>query len=300
MSIPRMPMLAETIESLDDLANLQMPLWLSRKEDGIRGISEEGGGLTRTLKPIPNDFIHFSLSELPPGIEGEIITKDSLGNDDEFEEIESKVMSKQGEPVFQFRIFDWYQGKRYQPYFSRHAKLVKLLEEKEFETDCYLIPQRPCDSIEDIKFWYNVYVDKDGAEGVMLRDPNGFYKFGRSTFNEQFLLKLKPWNTDEAVVLDVLEEFENQNEKLKDERGLSKRSKHSVNLKGKGTMGKLLVKSKKFGEFKIGSGWTEEEKQRTWEIFNSLHEMKSTKLQYRYRGVSKYNKPKHTSFLKWL
>ena len=40
-----------------------------------------------------------------------------------------------------------------------------------------------------------------GYEGLMLRDPNGIYKFGRSSVKENILLKVKEFMDDEAEII---------------------------------------------------------------------------------------------------
>jgi DNA ligase-1 len=39
-----------------------------------------------------------------------------------------------------------------------------------------------------------------GYEGICFRSPDSPYKHGRSTFKEGFLIKLKRFTTDEAVI----------------------------------------------------------------------------------------------------
>lgn len=294
-------MLSATIESSDNLANLQFPVWVSKKYDGIRAITTGSGVVSRTLKPIPNKFIQSSLSGLPAGIEGELCKLANNGNLLPFEDTDSAVMSEEGKFKFGFFAFDWFSGNRFEPYFERHKRLKRFPSHPFFK----VIDQAPAKTTNQIEAWLEAEVELNHGEGIMIRSPDGFYKFGRSTLNEQLLIKYKYWNTDEAVVLDVLEEFENTNPSLSDERGYSKRSKHGANLKGKNTMGALLVESEKFGEFKLGSGWTEKEKRVAWETFKRFNVSKSSlpkgnTLQYRYRGLTKYGKPKHASFLKWV
>ena len=48
---------------------------------------------------------------------------------------------------------------------------------------------------------------KDGYEGLMLRDPNGVYKFGRSTVKENILLKVKDFMDDEAEIISFREKI---------------------------------------------------------------------------------------------
>lgn len=287
--IPKRPLLAATIESEDDLANLQFPIWISKKYDGIRAITTGSGVVSRTLKPIPNRFINSSLSGLPAGIEGELI----VGDGSDFEATESGVMCRTGKPNFLFYVFDWFGKSKFTPYRKRIANLqsISSLSER-----VRIIEQYICEEIEQIVYLYEDHI-KQGAEGIMLRDPNGFYKFGRSTLAEQLLIKYKPWNTDEAVVVDILEEMGNNNELEQDERGYAKRSRKIANLQGKGTMGALLCKNKRFGQFKLGSGFCDRFSKLMWD----KKEMYLGKeLQFRYRGITKYGKPKHASFERWL
>jgi DNA ligase-1 len=105
----------------------------------------------------------------------------------------------------------------------------------------------------------------EGYEGVMLRDPNGPYKFGRSTENEGYLLKLKRFQDSEAVILEIVEKTNNENVKEKDAFGRSKRSSAMAGLVLAGTMGAFKVKDVKTGiEFGIGSGFTDEFRAEVW------------------------------------
>lgn len=293
--LPKAPLLAATIETEEDLANLQFPILLSEKKNGIRGITagKIRGCVSRTLKNIPNKWIRLLLSELPPGIEGEIVCFDINGDECDLEDTERGVMSREGQPDFKFFIFDWWRGTKFMSYRKRVEGLKEIVENYE-PVDCILLEQHPCDSIHDIKGWYNYYVCKCGAEGAMLRDPVGFYKFGRSTLNEQLLIKYKPWNDGEAEVVRVEEEMENTNVQLKNNLGLSKRSKHIANLQGKGRMGSLICKNLRFGEFRLGSGFNNDDKYYFWGDRHTLEE----KVHFRYRGITKYGKPRNASFIR--
>lgn len=52
----------------------------------------------------------------------------------------------------------------------------------------------------------------EGYEGVMVRDPAGPYKCGRSTEREGWLLKIKRFEDAEAEVLETYEGMSNYNE----------------------------------------------------------------------------------------
>jgi len=105
----------------------------------------------------------------------------------------------------------------------------------------------------------------DGYEGIMLRTPNGRYKFGRSTEKEQILLKLKRFEDCEATVTGYEERMHNGNEATKDNLGRTERSSHLANLTPMGTLGALIVTNEQFGEFKVGTGLDDSQRLHIWQ-----------------------------------
>jgi DNA ligase-1 len=93
-----------------------------------------------------------------------------------------------------------------------------------------------------------------GYEGVMLRDPNGPYKHGRSTLREGFLMKLKQFTDGEAVVVRLEEGHHNQNELERDELGRAKRSRHQENLIPSRMVGTIIALDPLWGELRISPG----------------------------------------------
>jgi DNA ligase-1 len=105
-----------------------------------------------------------------------------------------------------------------------------------------------------------------GFEGIMLRDPNGRYKFGRSTLKEGILLKVKQFDDDEAELAAMVELNRNLNEATVDERGYTKRSTSKDGKVAAGVMGAMVLRSPKWtGTFEIGSGFTAEQRADFWE-----------------------------------
>src|SRR5437899_138139 len=94
--------------------------------------------------------------------------------------------------------------------------------------------------------------DCRGFEGVMLRKPDGPYKFGRSTVREGYLMKVKRFTQEEAVVVGYEEQETNLNEATKDALGHTKRSSHKAGKRPAGVLGALRV-SNGHGEFSIGT-----------------------------------------------
>lgn len=266
-SILTRPLKAPTKPVLD-FAALQnfLPFYASDKEDGIRCmICPDRGPISGQMKPIPNDWIHDLLNMRRAfHLDGELVALDCEGGDADFNDTQSAVMSQAGCPAFQFRVFDWY-GNIYAPYKERMKiaeDMVLDIRSKGYDHVTWLW-QELCESVNKIEA---VEADaiKRGKEGIMLRSPDGWYKEGRSTFNEAYLLKVKRFTDDEARVIGVEEEMENCNPAKRNERGLQERSKHKAGLKGKGMVGRLICRWGKH-IIKIGSGMTQLQKRRWWE-----------------------------------
>lgn len=242
MSIKK-PMLAATLE---DLKSLKYPMLVTPKLDGIRCLIVDGKAVSRTFKPIPNNYIRNTIEQLAmEGFDGEIIIKGR-----KFNEITSAVMSVKGSPSdFSYIVFDYCVDQK-ESYKDRMMNLSKLKQIPNIE---YLLPIQINNEIELLKFESKCL--SESYEGIMLRSIDSPYKFGRSTLKEKWLLKLKRFTDSEAVVLDVYEQMSNQNEPEEDAFGHTKRSSHSSGKVSAGTLGGFNVKDIKSGvEFKIGTG----------------------------------------------
>jgi ATP-dependent DNA ligase len=153
-----------------------------------------------------------------------------------------------------FLLFDNHQHPQ-MPFMERHAQMQELNK--------LLKPDFPWLQIVEHKLIYNLadflaYEDvivKLGLEGIMGRDPNAPYKFGRATMREQILMALKRFVDDDALVLEYLEEVENTNVATINALGHTERSGHQANLIPKGSMGSMLCASAKFDDlFNVGGG----------------------------------------------
>jgi DNA ligase-1 len=104
----------------------------------------------------------------------------------------------------------------------------------------------------------------DGYEGVMVRDPHGLYKFGRSGKTDKWLCKIKRFADDEAECIGIVEQMRNDNPQQTNELGLNKRSSHKANKVPKGTTGTLVCRTKAGVEFEIGTGMDEHQRAVFW------------------------------------
>lgn len=239
-----------------DPDKLVFPCWGSAKLDGLRGLAKGGVLLSRSLKPIPNQYVQSVLGALAfDGFDGELIAGDPTAPNC-MQACTSFFMSQDKDSDdWAFHVFDMHDqttgfGARSDllrnrlaladPQASKHIILHEQVwlsdmdELLEFEAECLEV----------------------GYEGLILRKPDSPYKFGRSTVNEGYLLKVKRFVDSEAIVIGFVEEMENTNEKTTNELGRSKRSSHKAGKVGKGTLGSLMLRDLKTGvEFGCGSGF---------------------------------------------
>jgi DNA ligase-1 len=279
------PMLAGTY----DPAKAKFPYMATPKIDGIRFLMIDGVAVSRTFKPIRNQYVQQLLKEtLPNGTDGEL----TCGND--FQSSSSAIMSVDGRPDFNCWIFDYVDPgiDAIDDYMQRieHPFLKELEDENDFIT--VLKPELVLSEAE-LRRVEQDYLDA-GFEGVMLRDPKGGYKFGRSTVKENTLLKVKRFLDDEAELIDVLEKQHNQNEAQQDAFGRTKRSTAQDGLVGACTAGTLVVRNRDGMEFGIGTGLDDRLRN---EIWANPEAYKGMLVKYKYFPVGIKEKPRHPVFL---
>jgi len=245
------PMLAVNV----DPATVHFPVFASPKLDGVRGIVIDGILRSRSLKAIPNRHVMQAFSKhWLSGYDGELIVGSPTARD-VFRATGSATSRQDGTPAVTFYVFDNYLAEG--GFGSRLGSLRTSL-------GVVVLEQKVVRSISELVAYEN-YCLVAGYEGLILRDPTGIYKFGRSTVREGGMLKVKRFQDSEAEVLKVLEEFENTNEQTTNELGYSKRSHHQIGMIGKGRAGALAVRDLKTGiEFQIGTGFNDEDRVWFW------------------------------------
>ena len=271
-----------------DLDTLRFDCLASPKIDGVRLLVMNGVAMSRTLKPIPNQFVQRMLGQPQfEGLDGEIVVGPTNAPD-VYLKTNSAVMSVQGECNFSYVVFDrWNKPDR--PFRER-------LPLQEFITDRYQVVPLQHTRIHDLDelLAYQAQALAEGYEGVMLRAPDAPYKHGRSTTREGYLLKLKNFSDAEAEVVGVEEEMRNDNLATVDALGHTKRSSHKENRVGKGTMGALVVRGLNgpFAgvEFNIGSGFSTAQRREEWKPGDIVS--------YTFFEHGALNKPRHPVFVR--
>ena len=275
------PQLASS-EIPDIYTQVTWPKVIQPKLDGICCLAVNGVAMSRTMKPIPNKFIQDYFKEHGlHGFHGELMIKG------DFNDVQSGVMRIEGEPDFEYVVYDmWNQGE-----VSWNERFMELAELSDL---CGATTHRvkitvhySVNSTEQCEFRLQQFLDA-GYEGAMLRDPDSLYKQGRHTLKSQALMKLKKFFDDEAIVIGFEEKLINTNVKEKDERGYSKRSSKQEGMVPADTLGALVVKWNNV-EFKIGSGYTDIQRQEIWDNKDKLLGKLVT---FKYQELSKYGVPR--------
>lgn len=276
-----------------DPKKAKFPYIATPKIDGIRFLMVNGVAVSRTFKPIRNIHIQELLSRhLPDGIDGELTCGDT------FQSSTSGIMRITGEPKFKAWIFDyvdpdsnnihWFIDRLDQLAHGVYYKQNQLIP---FQYE--VLSGTNIKSIEELNDYEELCLSL-GYEGIMLRDPHGTYKFGRSTVNDNILLKVKRFVDDEAEVIGIEEKMSNQNIAEKDNFGRTKRSSCLDGMVPMETTGALKVRNKDGLEFSIGSGLNDQMREEIWE--NKSHYIgKLVKYKYFPQGVK--DLPRHPVFL---
>lgn len=286
------PMLAGKAPALDAL---RYPVLVSPKLDGVRAIVRSGRVLSRNLLEIPCPTVQELFGDpLFNGFDGELIVGDPTAPD-AFRLTSSFVMSHAHidlklVPVV-FHVFDdWSEDG---PFEERLAKVAKRIRKgsKIFS----VVPHARLATAAMIETYEALYVG-DGYEGIMLRDPQGAYKFGRSTTKEGGLLKLKRFEDMEAKIIGFKELKHNENEDRTG--GLAKRrSTKQAGKRGGQVLGAFQVEglSGPFRgvEFDVGTGFSAADRVAFWEAQGGLL---GKILRCRYFPLGSKDKPRFPVF----
>ena len=267
------------------------PYLATPKIDGIRFLMVNGQAVSRSFKPIRNEFIQDAVADLPDGIDGEL----TCGTN--FQDSTSGIMRIKGEPDFHVWIFDYVEAGpeeilNYEQRM-RQLKVLEALDEFTFLEGKYTIlyPQEAND-LADVQRLEDEFISQ-GHEGVMLRDPEGTYKFGRSSVKENIILKVKKFLDDEATVVGFVEKNHNQNEPVRNQWGYIERKGGQGGLVPAGVLGSFILE-KNCQTFKCGSGLNDELRKEIWE---NQDEYLGKTVKYKFMSHGVKDLPRHPIFL---
>lgn len=263
-----------------DFDKLEYPVMVSPKIDGIRAIVINGALYSRSLKLLPNRFIQSEALSFLHGLDGEIVVGSPI-DPNCMQNTSSGVMSYDGEPDFNYLVFDAYNCPG--GFNLRYAYLWNAVT-LNHHPKVAIVPQYLCYTREGVDKYMEAFVS-DGYEGLMARSMNGLYKQGRSTVREGYLLKHKVFETEWAGVIGFEEFMHNDNPQTTDNLGYAERSSHKENMIPGNMLGALVVKSPKWpNTFKIGSGFNHEYRKQIWRNLDA-YMGRTVEFKYQPHGV---------------
>jgi len=278
-----------------DASTSTWPKFVSPKLDGIRALVIDGVVVSRSLKPIPNPTVQERFGhERFNGLDGELIV--GSPTDPNCYNNTQAVMRKAGFVDAKFHLFDDFTIPDLG--FRLRLESVRDWHRRCEEAHVEIVPHTLMANAAAVQEMYDMYLEQ-GFEGIMLRDPKGVYKFGRSTDKEQILLKHKPLADSDAIVLDVFEQMHNTNEATTNALGRTERSSHADGLVGKGTTGGFVARDIHSGiEFNVGifKGATDEDRKEWW---RAKSEIVGKHFKYQSLSIGVKEKPRHPRWISW-
>lgn len=281
------PMLACSESAHNFFDELRFPLLASPKIDGIRATVRDGVVYARSNEPIRNINVQERFKHLS-WYDGELALGDPTRHD--LCRATASVTNSKSKPIdgLTFHVFDHVQTP-YEPFLIRNPRRGFVQED-----GVVLVPQFHIENLEALLTIEDTYLEQ-GYEGLILRDPMAPYKYGRSTANEQYLLKLKRFVDGEFKIVGFYEEMKNNNAATTSALGRTKRSSHKENKEGKDTLGGLILEWAPGVTFRCGSGFNDAEADRLWRL------AQAGKLEGQYATIKYFAKgmkdlPRHPTY----
>ncbi len=262
--------------------------YASPKLDGIRGLLQEDTVLTKSMKELPNKVVREMFSSVQ-GLDGEFIWG-APNAPDVCNRTFSAVMTIKGTADnLMYYAFDTLDLAL--TFEQRYDKLLSM----PLPGFIKVVPQTLLNNQAELDEMYEKVL-ADGYEGLMLRKGSALYKQGRATARSQEFVKIKPFLDSEAIVVEVFEAMENQNEAFINEAGHTDRSSHRENLVGKGMAGGFVVR---MGDkvFSISAGsLTHAERIEVW---LNRDKYVGRLLTFRHLPIGEKDVPRHGRFKSW-
>ena len=235
--------------------NIDINGWfMSEKLDGIRAYWDGKELYTRNKNKIfapawfTKDFPPFEL-------DGELWTKRG-----DFENIQSIVLSQQESEYWENITYNIFEVPNAKGNFKARVDFLEDYLKQTPNKYIKIIPQIVCKDENHLNKFLQELL-KNGAEGVIIKNPNLAYEIGRTKNS----LKVKEFFDDEALVIN-----------------------HNFNSDG--SFKSLKVKLKNGVIFNLGGGFKKEDRLNPPKIGSNIT--------FKYYGFTKNGKPKFASFLR--
>lgn len=221
-----------------DEAKIRWPKLVFPKIDGVRGVNLFGEATGRSLRKHANVYTtsRFS-SALFKGFDGEMAAAEAT-HPNLCSLTTSALNSEDGSPDIKWHLFDFISETTFHHSYQWRLDLLRRKVEELRHPDLLIVEGRRVTSLGEM-LEYEEELLEAGYEGVILRDPEGAYKFGTSTMREQGMLRVKRFIEEDALVVGISEGRNNQNPSKKNLLGRTERSTHKENMVPNGMVGTL-------------------------------------------------------------
>jgi DNA ligase-1 len=169
-----------------DIKTLKYPLLVSYKLDGIRCIFRNGEMTSRALKQFPNVQLRKRFEGLAKVanlnnilLDGELLSKSLTFN--ELSGLTRQLDKELPDDLF-FYCFDIVKNESFNQPFKERLNYLTSDYGKDIDY-VKIVMQNLIFTVETVNKYYEEALDW-GCDGLILRDPNGKYKFGRGTIKE--------------------------------------------------------------------------------------------------------------------
>jgi DNA ligase-1 len=200
--INKLMLSCNTLPNID--TEINYPVLASGKLDGVRGCVQEQQLVSRSLKAhtLNRHATSYLSRAIFEGLDGELCLAGESWNN--FNANQSAFTTQSGEPKFIWHVFDDIS----KPFMSAHKRKTLAKERAQVLFDLgypvFFCEQELIYDPSSLRYMYDKKRE-EGYEGLILTDPNGLYKHGRSTLKQGTSLKLKPSSDSEALVIDFIE-----------------------------------------------------------------------------------------------
>jgi DNA ligase-1 len=279
---------------------INRPFLASTKLDGIRAIFIDGQMMSRSFKPIQNIQLHkkFEALKVYSKEHNVIIDGEIYGHGMSFQEVTHFVMTKDTKnekipDALTFNCFDWIIdpkiGARDRYYQSLEAQVDNKLP-------MTIVEQCVVSSPSDVSRMFEKVLDQ-GYEGLILKQPDSAYKMGRVNFNDGVGYKFKPYQTFDAVVVDIEQgtKVREGSTRMMDAFGYSVTSGKKADRVPVDKACAFVVMYNNH-EMKVSLAMTDEEKAFVWQ---NKDKYVGKKIEYKGMLVGSKDVPRHPVFVRY-
>lgn len=241
------PMLATNCK----IDKLVLPIYSSVKLEGVRGEFTPDGLFTRPLKRFNNMLLGYKFIKVTQHCRqhGLILEGEFYKHGMVFSDISSicRRAEHAGVEDLEFHVFDVYIESMPTASFETRIKVYEQAVRDIGMPEVIAVEQYLQETKDEVISFYDDCIEGN-YEGWCGKHPRSAYKKGRSTVNEGHYLRLKPEDTFDGVVIEIVERLENLCESEVNELGLMSKKQDKDQKASTGLAAVAIVKSKGFNK----------------------------------------------------